>query len=202
MSLDKIPWQNTQADWFGKLIDDNKITGKTALDLGCGTGKKSIHLANHGFEKVIGVDISPTAIKYAKQNSLNAKADNKTEFLVHDATDLSFLGDQKFDFILDWANIHGLPKDKLEKYIIEIAKHSHCDTIFLLRSFASGIDKDTQFESRFDDEMRVNELSENTIKKLISPYFYIVDFSKSTPQTNDGKNFIEYLMKKKDSNGD
>ncbi|MFA5926580.1 MAG: hypothetical protein WCT32_02175 [Patescibacteria group bacterium] len=43
--LDQIPWQRTQADWSRHLVDGGTIKGKTALDLGCGTGKKSIYLA-------------------------------------------------------------------------------------------------------------------------------------------------------------
>ncbi len=43
--LTDIPWQLTQADWFGELLDEGVLTGETALDLGCGTGIKSIRLA-------------------------------------------------------------------------------------------------------------------------------------------------------------
>ena len=63
--LEKIPWQKTQADYFTKLIDSNRIKPGAALDLGCGTGMKSIYLAQKGF-KVTGIDISETAIKIAK----------------------------------------------------------------------------------------------------------------------------------------
>ncbi len=38
--LEQIPWQTVQSDWFKQLVDNNKIKGKTALDLGCGTGIK------------------------------------------------------------------------------------------------------------------------------------------------------------------
>ena len=40
--LNEIPWQKTQADYFIKAVD--KIKSGTALDLGCGTGMKSIYL--------------------------------------------------------------------------------------------------------------------------------------------------------------
>ena len=52
--LDEIPWQNTQADWFKELVDGGEISDNSALDLGCGTGKKSIYLAQKGgFKKVL-----------------------------------------------------------------------------------------------------------------------------------------------------
>ena len=43
-----------------KAIEREPTPGR-ALDLGCGTGTQSIHLAQHGW-KVVGVDFSPKAI--------------------------------------------------------------------------------------------------------------------------------------------
>ena len=43
--LNKIPWQKTQADYFTKVIKTGKVKAGSALDLGCGTGMKSIYLA-------------------------------------------------------------------------------------------------------------------------------------------------------------
>jgi SAM-dependent methyltransferase len=38
------------------------------LDAGCGTGYGSSHLANHGAEQVVAVDISPEALELARQH--------------------------------------------------------------------------------------------------------------------------------------
>ena len=45
LPLDKIPWNRTQMDWFKELVDYGKISGTSAIDLGCGVGMKSIYLA-------------------------------------------------------------------------------------------------------------------------------------------------------------
>lgn len=37
---------------------------KTILDVGCGAGRNAIYVAKEGF-RVIGIDISPTAVKIA-----------------------------------------------------------------------------------------------------------------------------------------
>lgn len=104
-SLNEIPWQNTQADWFKDLVDRDEISGNSALDLGCGTGNKSIYLAlKGGFKKVHGVDISEQAIEYAKANAQDSNVEIICTFSCHDLKDWSFLSkDEAFDFILDWA---------------------------------------------------------------------------------------------------
>jgi len=96
--LEKIPWNKTQADYFLKILNSGKSGEGKALDLGCGIGAKSIALAKKGFS-VTGIDISPTAIQYAKENA--KKEGVKARFIAADATDLSFLKDEEFDFVLD-----------------------------------------------------------------------------------------------------
>ncbi len=116
ISVDKIPWQKTQASYFTEVIESGKIKPGLTLDLGCGTGAKSIYLAKKGF-KVTGVDISDTAIKQAKENAKRAGVNIK--FISADATDLSFFGNKKFDFVLDWANLHGISKTKRKNILME-----------------------------------------------------------------------------------
>lgn len=76
--------------------------GRSALDLGCGTGTSAFMLAKLGFA-VTGFDISQTAIDMAaelsEQQNLNIK------FKVHDILDLPSYG-QKFDLIYDSHCLH------------------------------------------------------------------------------------------------
>ena len=68
-----------------RLFELASHNGKTknAIDLGCGTGTHSIYLAQQGFS-VIGVDISPTAIRQAQKKA--SQAGVKPEFIIHDVT--------------------------------------------------------------------------------------------------------------------
>src|SRR4030043_1814115 len=102
--LEEIPWQNVQADWFKELVDNKTIKGSSSLDLGCGTGQKSIYLAKYGgFSEVTGVDISERAIEIANQNAKEAAV--RCKFVCDDVTKWSFVkAGNTFDFILDWAN--------------------------------------------------------------------------------------------------
>jgi len=190
--LDEIPWQKTQADYFTKIIEMGKVKSGSVLDLGCGTGVKSIYLAKKGF-KVTGVDISKTAIKLAKENARKAKI--KVNFIVADATDLSFLKNKKFDFILDWANLHGIPKSKRRKYISGIVKHTKKGGKLLLRCF----DKNrTQKEFTLRPMGLIYLFSKEDIKNLFSKHFKILETNRSKPigETPPSKWLNEYLMER------
>ena len=130
-----IMYRVSQPRW-----DDNNIptqvaelaaqTDKTkrALDLGCGTGTHSIYLAQQGFS-VIGVDISPIAIRRAHQKA--AQLTYKPEFFVHDVTRLDFLAGA-FDIALDVGCLHGLHPAGQQRYAVELTRLMKPGGLFLL----------------------------------------------------------------------
>ena len=193
--LDKIPWQSTQADYLTKVIEARKIKPGLALDLGCGTGIKSIYLAQNGFS-VTGVDISKTAIEHANQNAIQANI--KVEFYNADATDLSFLKEKKFDFVLDWANLHGVPEDLRATYVNQIASYCKTGGKFVLRCFS---DKDTTEKSVTRPMGKIYLFSREDIEGLFGKYFKILETNQSSlsglPRTQPNKWFDEYLMERK-----
>lgn len=84
-----------------KLLDE--LPGNRVLELGCGAGDLSIWLAENGFD-VRGVDISPTAIDWAKQ-----KAETEQRSITFDVTsvlDLDHLAASQFDLVLDGHCLH------------------------------------------------------------------------------------------------
>lgn len=196
--LNEIPWQQTQADWFKQLVDNGEFTGKTILDLGCGTGQKSIYLAqNAKCEKVIGVDISEQAILYAKQNAQKANVLDQCSFVVGDVTEWNFVKEKEtFDCILDWATIHTIPKEKLNEYAKNISNHCKQDGLFLLRSFSSDTDKQYFIEKTDGLESKILLLSQSKIQQLF-PDFQILKTNTSQPRTKSDSHFIEILFVKK-----
>ena len=191
-SLDKIPWNNTQADYFQQLLDSNKLGARSALDLGCGVGAKSITLVKRGFE-VTGVDIVKTAIECARAKA--KEADVQVNFIAADATDLSFLKNKKFDLVLDWACLPGIPKAKRKKYVDGIARHTKKNGKFLLRCFSKhGVNK----EFAFSLGGRIYLFSRQDIESLFGNYFKILETNRSKPFSwqPPGKWLDEYLMEK------
>jgi 2-polyprenyl-3-methyl-5-hydroxy-6-metoxy-1,4-benzoquinol methylase len=193
MPLDKIPWQKTQYDFLSKIIESGKVKPGLALDLGCGTGMKSIYLAKKGF-KVTGVDISETAVKYARENK--EKESVEVNFFVGDVLDLSFLKDKKYDFILDWACFHCIPKKERGNYLLEILKHSKINTKLLLRCFAKTENKKEVIKDSVSD---VYLSSEEDIRSLFKNNFVILEVNKSKPNSGNPPSdlLIEFLMEKK-----
>jgi len=70
--------------------------GSRILDLGCGSGRFSVGVAEQGFG-VVGMDITPAAIAAAKNKALNVGVDN-VSFLEGDMTLIPF-PDNSFDYV-------------------------------------------------------------------------------------------------------
>lgn len=82
---------------------------RNVMDLGCGTGRHSIYLAQQGFN-VYATDISETGLEItqAKANKLNL---NNIEFKQHDMRDIPY-DNNSFDGILCvWTTGHGTIED-------------------------------------------------------------------------------------------
>jgi SAM-dependent methyltransferase len=90
-----------------------------ALDLGCGTGRQSLRLAQHGWQ-VVGVDFVPLAV--AKAYRRVAGAQFGAEFVIGDVTRLGDLdlGD-RFQLVLDCKCFHGLPPSLHARYAAGVA---------------------------------------------------------------------------------
>jgi SAM-dependent methyltransferase len=114
--LTEIPWNiETPPDALVQLVESGKIPPCEVIDLGCGAGNYAIYLAYIGYN-VTGVDISPTAIKIAKENAKKKKV--KCNFLVADVVDdLRNVVKKTFDFAYDWEVLHHIFPEKRKKFI-------------------------------------------------------------------------------------
>lgn len=68
--------------------------GKSALDVGCGIGAQTMFLFEQGFDEVVGIDLSPTAI--AKARVYSGAATYEVGNALHINED-----DNSFDFVSD-----------------------------------------------------------------------------------------------------
>lgn len=194
--VDKIPWRSAPATWFYQLVDNGDIKASKVLELGCGTGEKAIYLTKKGFN-VDAIDISETAIAYAR--SLADKEEIKINLHAKDATDLSFLKDCKFDFVLDFANLHGIVREKQKAYAQEIIKHTKTGGLFYLRCFSKRTPdrNDDFFNDRLLGGFKVWYFSEEDISTLFSSAFKILKRNKEDYKTPVMDiYFDEYLMER------
>jgi 2-polyprenyl-3-methyl-5-hydroxy-6-metoxy-1,4-benzoquinol methylase len=94
------------------------------LELGCGAGNISIWLAKKGYD-VYGIDISPTAIEWAKEK---AKENNiRINFKVGNVLDLQDYTNDFFDIVLDGHCFHCIIGKDRSKFLLSacrVLKHS------------------------------------------------------------------------------
>jgi ubiquinone/menaquinone biosynthesis C-methylase UbiE len=160
-------WSRTEEVVNGmvKVLKDFGITSGTLLDLCCGNGRISIHMAKKGF-KAVGVDISKAFLEDAKIKAEEHKVSKMVSFLEGDVRNLKkVVGKirQPFDVVVNaWTSIgYFSQKDDLkifkqarelsrENAVLLIAETMH--TEFLALKFVptgySEVDNIVLLESR------------------------------------------------------
>lgn len=96
-----------EAKWIKKILENYGIYEGKILDLMCGIGRHAVYLAEAGYE-VIGVDISPLFIDYAKKIAEKMGVSHLTKFILGDARYLTrYLStNEKFDAVINiWTSI-------------------------------------------------------------------------------------------------
>jgi SAM-dependent methyltransferase len=171
--LNEIPWNiETPPDVLVELIDSGKVKPCKTIDLGCGTGNYAIYLGSIGFD-VTGIDISPIAIKIAKENA--KKKGVRCNFLV--ANVLGNLNEVKdtYDFAYDWELLHHIFPDKRRIYVENVYRILNPEGKYLSVCFS---EKDAEFGG--SGKYRKTRLgtvlyfsSEDELRDLFEPYFNI-----------------------------
>jgi 2-polyprenyl-3-methyl-5-hydroxy-6-metoxy-1,4-benzoquinol methylase len=81
----------------------NRPAHRNVLELGCGAGNLSLLLNQQGYQ-VTGVDISETAIGWAREHAQASGA--KVAFRVDNVLDLASCRDEEFDVVIDGHCLH------------------------------------------------------------------------------------------------
>lgn len=118
-----------------EFINNNVSKGAEILDLGCAQGNFTLALAELGF-KVLGVDLKPSFIEYAKQKQQSGSSMQKTlaSFRVQNAMETSFAN--QFDVILFLEIVEHL--DNPSKVVKSVLRHLRAGGIFILSTVNKG----------------------------------------------------------------
>jgi len=197
--LEEIPWNiETPPNALVELVKSGKVKPCKTIDLGCGTGNYAIYLASIGFE-VTGIDISPTAIKIAKENA--KKKGVKCNFLATDV--LGNLDEVKetFDFAYDWELLHHIFPEQRKKYVENVCRILNPKGKYLSVCFS---EKDPQFGG--SGKYRQTQLgtilyfsSEDELRNLFKPYFNIKELKTIRIRGKPAPHLANYaFMERKD----
>ena len=91
--------------WLAPDLEDAAV-----LELGSGAGDLSLLLAQRG-ARVHGVDISRTAVDWARQKARQRGLSHRATFAVDGVCALATLGDGAFDLVVDGHRLHGIVGD-------------------------------------------------------------------------------------------
>jgi SAM-dependent methyltransferase len=101
-----------------------------ALDLGCGTGRNSIYLAQQGWE-VTGIDFVGHAIAEARRKA--SASGLSARFIEGDVTRLEELGiGGGYSLLLDFGCYHGVPTGRRNAYAAGVTRVAAPGALFLM----------------------------------------------------------------------
>jgi ubiquinone/menaquinone biosynthesis C-methylase UbiE len=166
-----------------EFVEKELIRKGKALDICCGAGTNAVYLAKKGFE-VIGIDISPTAVKFAKRKAEQAKV--KIEVRVQNFLNLPF-ADQEFDFVFDMGCFHHVkPEDRL-KFIKGVHRVLKSGGDYMLTCFS------------YKNGAAWNHFTKRQLVDFFSDYFELGEFRHIASVEGDGvtRYFYMVLMKNK-----
>jgi len=112
----------------------NALPPGRALDLGCGSGRHTIYLAEHGWD-VTGVDLVKDAVESARQKA--AAAGVRPTLVQGDVTELAALGIRsKHSLIVDAGCFHGLPARLRDAYVPGVTNVAAPGAVLLILGLA------------------------------------------------------------------
>lgn len=160
-SGDNLPWDDVLPPPEVRALVDSLSTGR-ALDIGCGYGRSSIYLAQHGWE-VDGVDFVQAAVEEARRRADVAKV--SPTFHRGDVTDLGFL-DGPYDLAIDVGCAHAFESAEIRKHIHELTRLLKPTANYLLYARLQETDVE-------QGESVARGLNESALLTLLEPNFQI-----------------------------
>jgi SAM-dependent methyltransferase len=151
-------------------LDAGKLTGKTVLEIGCGTGTDALEFARRGFQ-VTAIDLVEQAIRSARGKARRANV--KVDFRVGDVLKADLGG--PYDILFDRGVYHALRLSDLKGFQQMLRRVTHPGSWWL--SLAGNAN-----EKRDGEGPPV--VHEHEIRAELGPLFDIVELRECRFTTN------------------
>lgn len=147
---DGTAWQAWKTEILVLMsLPDFPKTGKI-LELGCGAGDVALLFAEKGY-RASGIDISPTAIEWARGKAL--KANIKADFAAGDVQNLGKWEDGCFDVVIDGHCLHCIIGDDRAKVFSETYRVLKPSGLLYVSTMC-GDPKEPEVVKQYDTESR------------------------------------------------
>jgi len=196
---------------FLKKTGGISLTNLNVLDLGCGVGRNTNHLAMLG-NIVTGFEISKTALAIAKTRA--SELGVSVDYRLQNIGSAYPLEDNTFDLVLDITSSNALNEEERAVHLSEVHRVLKPEGYFFVRALCKdgdtnakalikknpGKERDTYINTAMNLTERV--FTQEDFKKLYSAHFSILQLSKKTGYTSFGgrsykRNFwLAYMQKK------
>ena len=200
---------------FVKFLKEYITLGEatTVLDLGSGTGRNSFYFAEMG-TKVVGLEISETAIEIAQKNISNSKGlSYDISYDKRSIGDKFLFDDEIFNVVLDVTSSNSLTESEREVYLNETKRVLKSGGYFFVKALCKDGDENAKnllkdFPGKEYDTYVMPDLgvverlwSKQDFIDTYSKYFTIISMEKKTSYSrmNDRsykRNFWLVYMKK------
>jgi len=174
---------------FLRKTESVHLENLTILDLGSGSGKNANYLAEMG-NKVVGLEISPTAIKIARSR---AKEINVTvDYQMTDIGGLYPFSDEYFDLVIDVMSSNSLNEKERGIYLNEVHRVLKTGGHFFVRTLCKDGDKNVknlleqspgpEYDTYINKEMNLTErvFSNEDFTNMYSKYFKVQNLIRKT----------------------
>ncbi len=177
---------------FLKKEQKFRVEDKVILDLGCGTGRNANYLADLG-NKVIGIEISRTALSLAKSRALAMGV--SVDYRLGDIGEKYEIEDQSVDVVLDITSSNSLNEKGRVIYLDEVARVMKKDGYFFVRALCKDGNQNVknllkaspgrEYDTYIIKEIGLTErvFSREDFIKMYSKYFKILSLEKKTSYT-------------------
>ncbi len=183
----RVPWNQPLPPPEVIALAETLAPGR-ALDLGCGTGRTAVYLAQRGWT-CDGVDFVPQAIEMAQARANDAGVADHVRFVVGSVTDLAAVT-PPYDLAVDIGCMHNLRGAGLRAYAAEVTRMLRPDGVYLLFvHLADDALTDEYLRGAAPGESHplntTRGISAQAITRLFTPHFTIERFEPGQTTVGD-----------------